>query len=263
MNFSKLISYSALFLLVACGSEDNSKQQEQIASNAKSDCNLTLGWESRAPYQYERNGEITGIDVQIFKQAADTINCDVSFVEKSWAELLTDLEKGEVDVLAGATITPARESFASFSVPYRDESFTLFIRSSSNYDGNTLTGFLSRNQKVGITSDYFYGEEVYALMNHPQYSSLFVDSKSGEQSFFNILYSDIDGVLADPVEGHYIIKRKRLGDQIRASNVHIPSDSVAFMFSKKSVKDQQLKELQQAIKDMVNNNQIQPIIDNF
>lgn len=262
MNFSKLISCSALFLLVACGSEDNS-EQEQAVNNAKRDCNLKMGWESRAPYQYERNGEITGIDVQIFKQAADKVNCDVSFVEKTWAELLTDLEKGEVDVLAGATVTPARESFASFSAPYRDESFTLFIRSSSNYDGNTLTGFLSRSQKVGITSDYFYGEEVYALMNHPQYSSLFIDSKSGEQSFFNILYSEIDGVLADPVEGHYIIKRKRLGDQIKASNVHIPSDSVAFMFSKKSVKEQQLNNLQQAIKDMVDNNQVQPIISNF
>ena len=262
MKFSKLISLSVIFVLVACGNED-SPEQKVATTKVKRDCNLTMGWESRAPYQFERNGEITGIDVQIFKQAADKVNCDVSFVEKSWAELLTDLEKGEVDVLAGATITPAREDFANFSPTYRDESFTLFIRSGNTYDGDSLTGFLSRSQKIGITSDYFYGEEVYELMNHPQYSSLFIDSKSGEQSFFNILYSELDGVLADPVEGHYIIKRKRLDDRIKASNVHIPSDSVAFMFSKKSIKDQQLAGLKQAVKDLVDNKQIDEIISQF
>lgn len=263
MKFTKLISVLSIFLLAACGGEDDSQQQKEAASKPKRDCNLTMGWESRAPYQFERNGEITGIDIQIFTQAADKINCDVTFVEKSWTQLLTDLEKGEVDVLAGATITPEREAFANFSTPYRDESFTLFIRGSNSYNGNTLSGFLSRSQKVGITSDYFYGKEVYELMNHPQYSSLFVDSKSGEQSFFNILYSEIDGVLADPVEGHYIIKRKRLDDKIKASNVHIPSDSVAYMFSKKTIQDKQLTELQAAIKEMVANDKIKQVIAQF
>jgi len=263
MTMTKLISILTIFLLTACGGDEGAENTEKTVSKAKRDCSLSMGWESRAPYQFERNGEITGIDVQIFKQAADTINCDVTFVEKSWTELLTDLEKGELDVLAGATVTPDREEFANFSPSYRDESFTLFIRASNSYNGNTLSGFLSRSQKVGITSDYFYGKEVYELMNHPQYANLFVDSKSGEQSFFNILYSEIDGVLADPVEGHYIIKRKRLDDKIKASNVHIPSDSVAFMFSKKTVKDKQLESLQKAIKGMVDNNQVQQVIAQF
>lgn len=263
MKVAKILTMTAIFLLTACGGEDAKDSEQQATATPKRDCNLTMGWESRAPYQFERNGEVTGIDVQIFKQAADKINCDVSFVEKTWTDLLTDLEQGKVDVLAGATITPEREEFANFSVPYRDESFTLFIRASNSYNGNTLSGFLSRSQKVGITLDYFYGKEVYELMNHRQYSSLFIDSKSGEQSFFNILYSEIDGVLADPVEGHYIIKRKRLGDKIKASNVHIPSDSVAFMFSKESIKDQQLEDIQAAIKEMVANDQIKPVIAKF
>ncbi len=261
MTMSKILTIAAIFLLTACGGDEAEQQQQQ--TTAKRDCNLKMGWESRAPYQFERNGEITGIDVKIFKQVANAVNCDVSFVEKSWTELLTALEKGDIDVLAGATITPDRKAYANFSTPYRDESFTLFIRASNSYNGNTLSGFLSRNQKVGITSDYFYGKETYELMNHPQYSNLFVDSNSGEQSFFNILYSEIDGVLADPVEGHYIIKRKRLHDKIKASNVHIPSDSVAFMFSKKSIKDKQLDDLQAAIRNMVAKDTIKTVIAQF
>ena len=262
MKVTKFLTMTAIILLTACGGEEAKDNNKATTAKAKRDCNLTMGWESRAPYQFERNGNITGIDVEIFRQAADGINCDVSFVEKSWTELLTGLEKGEVDVLAGATITPDREVFANFSTPYRDESFTLFVRKDS-YNGNTLSGFLSRSQKIGVTSDYFYGKQVYELMNHPQYSNLFVDSKSGEQSFYNILYSEIDGVLADPVEGHYIIKRKQLGNQIEASKVHIPSDSVAYMFSKKTIKDQQLADLKASIKSMVDKDEIQTVIANF
>jgi len=263
MKVTNILTMTAILLLTACGSEETKETKPQPQVTVKRDCNLKMGWESRAPYQFERNGEITGIDVQIFKQAADKIDCDVSFVEKAWSQLLTDLEKGEIDVLAGATITPDREVFANFSTPYRDESFTLFIRSTSTYNGNTLSGFLSRSQKIGITSDYFYGQEVYELMSHPQYSPLFVDSKSGVQSFYNILYSEIDGVLVDPVEGHYIIKSKHLEDKIKASNVHIPSDSVAFMFSKKTIKDKQLEALQAEISAMVEKDQIKSIVAKF
>lgn len=261
MTMTRILIATSIFLLSACGGEETAEQQ--ATATAKRDCNLKMGWEPRAPYQFERNGDITGIDVQIMQQAADKIDCDVSFVQKSWTELLTDLENGEIDVLAGATITPERKTYATFSEPYRSESFTLFIRSSNSYSGNTLSGFLSRSQKIGVTSDYFYGKEVYELMNHPQYSNLFVDSKSGEQSFYNILYSELDGVLADPVEGHYILKHKRLDSKIKASNVHIPSDSVAYMFSKKTIKDKQLDDLQTAVKDMVTNDQIQPVIAKF
>lgn len=262
MAMTRILIATSIFLLAACGGEETA-DQAQPTTTAKRDCNLKMGWEPRAPYQFERNGEITGIDVQILQQAADSIECDVSFVKNSWSELLTDLENGDVDVLAGATVTPGREAYATFSEPYRSESFTLFIRSSNSYNGNTLSGFLSRSQKIGVTNDYFYGKEVYQLMNHPQYSNLFVNSGSGAQSFYNILYSEIDGVLADPVEGHYILEHKGLTNKIKASNVHIASDSVAYMFSKETLKDEKLANLQAAIKDMVANDQIQPIIAKF
>lgn len=264
MKRVKILTIVAIFFLTACGG-DGAKENKtnKIATSAKRDCNLTMGWEPRAPYQFSRNGEITGIDVTILQQAANKVNCDVSFVEGNWTELLTKLEEGDIDVLAGATITDERAAYANFSTPYRDESFTLFIRAGNSYDGNTLSGFLSRSQKIGVTRDYFYGEQVYALMNHPQYSNLFINSKSGKQSFFNILYSQIDGVLADPIEGNYIIKHNSLSSKIKASSVQIPSASVAYMFSKKTIKDKQLKDLQTAIKSMVNNNQIQPVIAKY
>lgn len=251
------------FLLVACGGEDSSTNQQSNQTAKKRDCVIKYGWEPRQPYQFNLNGEMQGIDIEIFKAAADQINCDLEYVEKSWSELLAGIEKGEIDVLGGATPTDERKVYAEFSDPYRDESFSLFITFNDDYDGDTLSGFLSRGNKIGITSDYFYGQDVYELMQHPQYSQLFIDEKSGEQSFFNVLYSRINGVLVDPIEGHYIIKRKGLDKKIRESNVKIPSDSVSYMFSKKTIRDDKLVKLKHAISEMVMNDKVQTIISNY
>ena len=181
-RLSTLLLVSSLFL-VACGGGDTNPASTEATASKNYDCVIKYGWEPRPPYQFLHNGEMQGIDIEIFKKAADATQCNIQYVQKSWTELLTALENGDIDVLGGATETPDRKAFADFSVPYRSESFALFIRSTSNYQGDTLSSFLSGGNKVGITSDYYYGQDVYNLMNHPQYGPLFIDDNSGEQSF--------------------------------------------------------------------------------
>ena len=261
-RLSTLLVVSSLFL-VACGGEETSPSTKNVTASQNYDCVIQYGWEPRPPYQFLHNGEMKGIDVEIFQQVAEATKCDIKFVQKSWSELLAALEKGEIDVLGGATETPERQAYANFSVPYRNESFSLFIRSTSDYQGDTLSGFLSGGNKIGITSDYYYGQDVYNLMNHPQYGPLFIDGNSGEQSFYNVIYSTIDGVLTDPVEGRYIIKRKGLDSQIKESNVKIPSDSVSFMFSKKSLTPEKTKALQEAVKELVGSDTVNTLIAEY
>ncbi|NVK22255.1 MAG: transporter substrate-binding domain-containing protein [Kangiellaceae bacterium] len=266
MRVIKSLMLAASMTLVACGGGDDttsSKQTTSATPATKRDCVLKYGWEPRQPYQFQLNGQMQGIDISVFKQAADKAGCDIQYIQKSWSELLTGVEKGEIDVLGGATATDERKVYADFSESYRSESFSLFISADDTYNGDSLSGFLSRANKVGVTSDYFYGKEVYDLMNHPQYGQLFVDEKSGEQSFFNILYGRIDGVLSDPVEGRYIIKRKDLGNKIRESKVNIPSESVSFMFSKKSVTGERLNTLKANIKEMADSGKVAEIINSF
>lgn len=263
MNRLSTLLFVSSFLLVACGGGDTNPATTETTASKSYDCVIKYGWEPRPPYQFLHNGEMQGIDIEIFKKAADATQCNIQYVQKSWTELLTALEKGEIDVLGGATETPERKVFADFSVPYRSESFSLFVRSTNDYQGSDLSGFLSRGNKVGITNDYYYGEDVYNLMNHPQYGPLFIDGNSGEQSFYNVIYSTIDGVLTDPVEGRYIIKRKGLDSQVKESNITIPSDSVSFMFSKKGLSPEKSKALQDTIKNLVTENEVNPIVAKY
>ncbi|MCW9029518.1 MAG: transporter substrate-binding domain-containing protein [Kangiella sp.] len=263
MNRLSTLLFVSTFFLVACGGGDTNPATTETTASNNYDCVIKYGWEPRPPYQFLNNGEMQGIDIEIFKKAAEANQCNVQYVQKGWSELLTALEEGEIDVLGGATATPERQVYADFSVPYRNESFALFIRSTSDYQGETLAGFLSGGNKVGITNDYYYGQDVYNLMNHPQYGPLFVDDNSGEQSFYNVIYSTIDGVLTDPVEGRYIIKRKGLDSQIKQSNITIPSENVSFMFSKKGLVPEKSKALQDAIQALVSANEVNPVVAKY
>ncbi|NVJ65807.1 MAG: amino acid ABC transporter substrate-binding protein [Gammaproteobacteria bacterium] len=263
MRLVKPLMLLASVLLVACGDEKGSSEQQEATTVKKSDCVITYGWESRKPYQFFENKKMRGIDVDILAMAASQAGCDLAYVEKSWSELLEDVEAGKVDVLAGATPTSERKKFADFSTPYRKESFVLFVPTNSSFNGDDLGQFLSFGNKIGVSDGYFYGDLVDGFMNHAQYSRSFVGSPTNEASFYNVEYGRVDGVLVDPVEGRYIIKRKGLGAKMKESSVVIPVDSVAYMFSKKSSKADKIATIMSGLEQMVANNQIEKHMSNY
>ncbi|WP_251358672.1 ABC transporter substrate-binding protein [Kangiella sp. TOML190] len=251
MRLSKYWMLLASLVLVACGDENGSSDTQSSKAQPKTDCTISYGWESRKPYQFYENKKMRGIDVEILEQAAGKAGCQLNFVEKSWADLLEAVEKGTVDVLAGATPTEDRKQFADFSVPYREEAFALFIANSNSFSGDDLAQFVSFGNKIGVSSGYFYGGDVEILMQHPQYKSMFVGSTTNEASFYNVEYGRVHGVLVDPIEGRYIMKRRGFESKMKESKIKIPADSVAYMFSKKSKKLEKLNEIKMGVEQLV------------
>lgn len=263
MRLMKSMMLLASMVLVACGGEKGSSTQQETKVTKSFDCEITYGWESRKPYQFFENKKMQGIDVDILANAANQVGCDLAYVEKPWSELLEDVKAGKVDVLAGATPTDERKAYADFSIAYRAESFVLFVPTNSSFNGDDLSQFLSFGNKVGVADGYFYGESVDQFMDHAQYNRSFISSPTNEASFYNVEYGRVDGVLVDPVEGRYIIKRKGMGSKMKESGVSIPADSVAYMFSKKSDKADKILTIKTTLEQMVADNQIDGFMSNY
>lgn len=86
----------------------------------------------------DRDGQLIGLEVDLVRALADTMNVKVRFVEIPFAELIPALERGEIDLaVAGMTITPERNARVAFAGPY-------FV------SGNTL---LARTREVAETED--------------------------------------------------------------------------------------------------------------
>jgi polar amino acid transport system substrate-binding protein len=66
-----------------------------------------------------KRGEIIGLDVDLVEALAHNMGLKARLVTRTFAELLSSLEKGEVDlVISGMTITPERNARVAFAGPY-------------------------------------------------------------------------------------------------------------------------------------------------
>jgi cyclohexadienyl dehydratase len=84
-----------------------------------------------APFSIERDGTLSGADVDLGRSLAAHLHVTPVFVRTSWPTLVDDLGAGRFDVaLGGISVTPARAAVASFSAPYSSGGKTIVSRCS-------------------------------------------------------------------------------------------------------------------------------------
>jgi len=84
-----------------------------------------------APFSLERDGELSGADVELAQSLAERFGVRPVFVRTTWAGLMDDLQAGRFDLaMGGISVTPAREAVAAFSVPYASGGKTAISRCS-------------------------------------------------------------------------------------------------------------------------------------
>lgn len=266
----------SLFLLtvlsVACGPKSQSPPAESLAAAAApvnldaGPCRVVMGWDPWEPYMYQDvDGSVRGLDIELMTAFAEKAGCEIDFAKASWTELLARLRDGEVDVVAGASETEARRNFAWFSNPYRRESFALYVRDteSSKYPFTVMSELLDLGMKVGVVSDYVYGEEISRLQEQKKYVGQFVQVPIGELNYLSLLDYKIDGFLEDPFVAATVLRKKGLDEDIERHPLVIDSGGVHFMFSKASVSEDKVKKINKAMSEMIADGSYQAKLDKY
>jgi polar amino acid transport system substrate-binding protein len=269
---------SLSLLVFACGEEPSPSKPEtkpetsaapatsETNHSPATDCQMTMGWDPWEPYQYlTPDDTVAGLEIELVTAIAKEAGCKLAFKQKSWMELLNGIRSGSVDILGGATKTPAREKFAWFSDPYRSESFILYVRAgeAGSFQGKTLEELLNKGFRVGVTQDYIYGDEVTRLQDDERYAKQFISAPMTEMNYYNLLQNIVDGFLEDPFVAAFTIKRKGLSEQIEAFPLEVHSGEVSLMFSKKSVSEDQVKAFNDALARIKANGTYDKIIDKY
>ncbi len=260
---SFLCLFSLLLFISACGpntpapassaqSAATPAAAAAVAAPAKPTitCQLKLGFEAWEPYQYTSlDNKPAGLDIELVQAIAGEMGCDIAAQQGTWMDLVGALKSGTVDLLLGASVTPARQEYAYFSDPYRQEQFVLFVRSDdvAGYPQNTLADFVGSGKKVGIISEYYYGAEFAELFKQETLKPQFVEASLGELNLARLLDEDIDGMLEDSFVGHAMLRRKGLDKQIGAHSISMGNTDVFVMFSKATVKPEQVNAFNQAL----------------
>jgi cyclohexadienyl dehydratase len=82
-----------------------------------------------APFSLERNGELSGVDIEMAASLAEYLELKPRFVKTTWPTLMEDLLAGRFDVaMSGISNTPERAARAAFSTAYHVDGKTPIAR---------------------------------------------------------------------------------------------------------------------------------------
>ena len=68
-----------------------------------------------APLVLNTDGRPQGLYIDLIEYFANSLGWQVEYVDKPWDELLTALEKGEIDLLPAVAVTPERDAVYDYS----------------------------------------------------------------------------------------------------------------------------------------------------
>lgn len=72
-----------------------------------------------APYEFVKDNEVVGVDIEIMRAVAEKIGVKLTIKDVEFKNIIAGVKAGKVDAgAAGITITDARKQEISFSIPY-------------------------------------------------------------------------------------------------------------------------------------------------
>ena len=182
-----------------------------LSAQAQSDCGIIkVGWIDWPPYQMadsDNSGKPNGIDIEIADMELKKIGCKPTYLNKPWKRLIRELQDGDIDRLAGMSVTKERQQFALFSSPYRTETLTLFVRTEDSHDYNfkNLKEFFQTRFRLGVPRGAYHGEEFIQLSKSDDKKLILVDRVGGENLKL-ILIGWVVGYILDHATGLARIK---------------------------------------------------------
>ena len=118
-----------------------------------------------APFTVERDGVLSGADVEMGLALAAALDANAYFVRTSWSTLMQDQAAGRFDIaLGGISITAERAAVAAFSVPYHQGGKTAVVRCGTESRFDTLPEINQPTVRVianpGGTNERFAREQL-------------------------------------------------------------------------------------------------------
>ncbi|WNS78944.1 transporter substrate-binding domain-containing protein [Domibacillus sp. DTU_2020_1001157_1_SI_ALB_TIR_016] len=125
MKKVKLLSLFVVLalLLAACGGGDSGEKADGEKTVYKVGIDTTY-----PPFEYEENGEYTGIDIDIMNAIAKSQGFEIEFSPMDFGGIIPAMQAGQLDVaIAGMSITDERKKVVDFSEPYFDAGLSLVV----------------------------------------------------------------------------------------------------------------------------------------
>lgn len=171
-------------------------------SASSQSCVLSTRWSHQPPYWIAVPGQPpTGYLVEVIREAAGRIGCDVRFKEMNWARGVSELKAGRLDLMAGSVRNAERERYARFTRPINTARNVLLLRAevASTTPLRTLADLADTELTIGIQAGGVYGEEYGRLIDQPRFARRLNPVSTPRASWRMLAEGRLDGIITDEV----------------------------------------------------------------
>ena len=209
---------AVLIVLAACGdSEEESGSGESGGGEGES---YRVGIDTTyPPFEFEEDGEYTGIDIDLIKAIAENQDFEIDFNPMDFGGIIPALQADQLDVaIAGMSITDERKEIVDFSDPYFDAGLSLVV-AEDNSDITSLEDLEGKTVAVksGTTGAQFardneaeYGYEISQFEDSP---SMFQEVSNGNADVLLEDYPVIAYAIAESELALKTVGERLTGDQ--------------------------------------------------
>lgn len=172
----------------------------------------------------QKNGKLTGYDVDLAREVFKQYGINVSFQTIDWSMNATELRNGTIDLIwNGYSITKEREKKVMFSRPYLKNQQILVVKKNSGIHDFAQMKTKEIGMQTGSTAEQWYegNQKVLKAKKVVLYDQI-------PNSFLDLNAGRIQGILLDEVYANYYISHMSNSKDYRViENDRVPADYFA------------------------------------
>jgi polar amino acid transport system substrate-binding protein len=223
----------------------------------------SAGWELWYPYQYrDKAQQLVGLDFSLVNAIFKQSGFKAEYRELPWARHLNYLKSGAIDIAMGASFSDERKEYAYFTEPYRKERINLCVKKgqAKHLKLRTLESLITSKYIIGVERSYFYGKKYQQLMNNVKFRQHINEVIDVEQNVGMLFKGHIDGFFVDPATIKTFAEKHNMVGEFELHPLVLYQSDIHIMLSKKSTNPEMLNRLNDAIRHLKSNGEIDKII---
>jgi ABC-type amino acid transport substrate-binding protein len=143
--------FIAILMLAACATP---REPAPVPRDARGPTLRVAVSANSPPYAFIDSGTLVGLEVDFARELATALGRPLELVESEWTDLIPVVRSGRADVImAGMTITRARQAQIAFSDPYLRSGLLAVMRREDAGRFKTNRNVLATSEPVGVVQN--------------------------------------------------------------------------------------------------------------
>lgn len=247
-----MVSLILIMMLAACGKDGDDDSKKADKSKLK-DTYIVATDSSFVPFEFKKDGKLTGFDIEIVEAIAKDAGFKVKFETSNFDGIIPGLQTGTFDfAVAGIGITDDRKKVIDYSDPYYESGLGIGVKE-SNDEIKELKDLEGKKiaTRLGSTSSQFIKDELKGA-KPKEYEQL-------DQAYLAVENGSVDAILYDWPNVAYYIKTK--GDSLKMVGDKYEAENYGIAFAKGQ--EDLVKAVNESLKELKDNGKYEEIFEKW